>query len=104
MSVSKSIFYKVLFAVGWCLFWMAASRGEQVPIVVLLVGPAMMFMAIILLRSFRSKHHQRSRVLPDATPSKPGSVAQQPLQSDEEAVKPSTQSRIQGASREGAPA
>ncbi len=61
-AVNGSTWSKLVFAAGWCLFWLAGSRGEDVPITVLLVGPFVMLVAIILL--MRGRRRDRMQVWP----------------------------------------
>ena len=60
-SVSSNRWAKLLFALGWCLFWLAGTRGERAPVAVLLMGPLIMFAALVLItRSSRNKQRATS--------------------------------------------
>jgi len=57
-SVSGDKWAKLLFALGWCLFWLAGTRGQRAPVPVLLIGPIIMFVAIVLLTRNRRKQQR----------------------------------------------
>lgn len=93
VSILKTVGYKLLFAAGWCLYWLAASGGERVPVGALLAGPAMMLTAMILLTRRRSRLQRLARAVPEGVSSWSGPVATQPIQSNGEVVKPSIRNR-----------
>jgi len=39
----------LLFALGWALFWLAGTAGENLPLEALLVGPGIMLGAIVFI-------------------------------------------------------
>jgi len=40
---------KLLFALGWVLFWLAGTAGENLPLEALLVGPGIMLTSIVFM-------------------------------------------------------
>ena len=49
---------KLLFALGWVLFWLSGTAGESLPLEALLIGPVIMVAAIVFM--------MRKHVIPSA--------------------------------------
>lgn len=51
---SKYIWSRILLAAGWGAFGLAVIAGEKLPVVAVLVGPAIMALALVVLSRNRN--------------------------------------------------